>query len=193
MKKIVITYDQFLDGEVDLIKALIKDGLYAVHIRKHESTLEEMEAFVLKFDSFHRAFFVMCSHRSLVDKYGMKGMHFSSYEEVPDERQDWYTYSTSCHTLEELTSNKDKVDYVLLSPIFDSISKPGYVSSWKDRNELTNALMNHDGCEVMALGGVAEDKLKDVKHMCFDGYAMLGSIWMPLLNKANNKNLAIKD
>ncbi len=53
--------------------------------------------------------------------------------------------------------------------------------------------MNHDGCEVMALGGVAEDKLKDVKHMCFDGYAMLGSIWMPLLNKANNKNLAIKD
>ena len=45
----------------------------------------------------------------------------------------------------------------------------------------------------MALGGVAEDKLKDVKLMYFDGYAVLGSIWMPLLYKANNKNIAIKD
>lgn len=192
MKKIILTHEHFLNGEDELIKALIDDGLYAVHIRKSEATIEEMEDFMKKFDSFYRAYFVMHNHYSLVEKYAMKGMHYSDYKDIPEERGEWYTYSTSCHSTDEVDEVKDLVDYAFLSPIFDSISKPGYVSSWKDKKDITNFLMNHEGCEVIALGGVDQSKVMDVKHLCFDGYVMKGSVWLPFMRRSQNTGNSIQ-
>jgi len=183
MKKIVLTYHSFIEGEVECIKDLIQSGLYAVHIRKPQATYDQLENFICQFNSYERSFFVMCTHRSLVDKYALKGMHYSSKENLPTQRADWYTYSTSCHTLEEVKSISNEVDYVFLSPIFDSISKPGYTCSWDNKDQISQVLGSHKGADVIALGGVCDDNIEEIKSLHFDGYAMLGAVWMPLINK----------
>ena len=83
----------------------------------------------------------------------------------------------SCHTLEEVSRNKLKSDYVFLSPIFDSISKQGYHSAFT-RKQIAEA--HRQGLideRVMALGGVTFSKIEEVKQMGFGGAMILGDAW----------------
>lgn len=79
--------------------------------------------------------------------------------------------SKSCHSIEEL-SEVDCYDYVTLSPIFDSISKPGYESRFNPDSIGPSV----KGRRVVALGGVTPDKLETLHEAGFYGAAMLGAI-----------------
>ena len=92
-------------------------------------------------------------------------------------RSSGLSLSYSCHSLSEVELRKPKMDYVFLSPIFDSISKRGYRSKFS-LSELQKA-----GAEgiidsrVVALGGITKDKLPLLQSLHFGGAAMLGAIW----------------
>ena len=57
----------------------------------------------------------------------------------------------SLHSLQELSEDLQGLDYAFLSPIFDSISKPGYTAAF-DAEALRHALSKAT-CPIIALGG----------------------------------------
>ena len=68
------------------------------------------------------------------------------------------------------------MDYVFLSPVFDSISKTGYAAAFPDGAELSDRLI----CSrypVYALGGVTRERLEEVHALGFAGAALLGAVW----------------
>ena len=60
------------------------------------------------------------------------------------------------------------MDYVTLSPVFDSVSKPGYRGAFD-----AAAIELPAGVRVLALGGVTPDNVGRLDR--FAGYAVLGS------------------
>jgi thiamine-phosphate pyrophosphorylase len=81
--------------------------------------------------------------------------------------------STSVHSWEEFARLPDGLAYAFISPVFDSISKPGYGAN--------EALLHRPGgplpCMPVALGGVGGDGLSELLRRGWKGAAVLGWIW----------------
>lgn len=77
------------------------------------------------------------------------------------------------HSLDELKNHKGKYEYAFLSPIFNSISKQGYKSNF-DLNEVKEKIKEEN---IIALGGIDEDKIEACRELGFAGVAVLGSVW----------------
>ena len=91
------------------------------------------------------------------------------------------TVSTSFHALQDLGVCRGELDYVLLSPIYASISKPGYggrgaAAAFPDSDSLASALAG-SRYSVLALGGVTPERFPELAELGFAGAALLGSIW----------------
>lgn len=91
------------------------------------------------------------------------------------------TVSTSFHALQDLGVCRGELDYVLLSPIYASISKPGYggsgaAAAFPDADGLASALAG-SRYPVLALGGVTPERFPELAELGFAGAALLGSIW----------------
>jgi thiamine monophosphate synthase len=91
--------------------------------------------------------------------------------------------SASLHSLEELSSldlAHRPVDYAFLSPIFGSLSKPGYRGEW-DFGTLTPSLKSwHEAPQapkILALGGITPQTAAKALELGFTGLAVLGAIW----------------
>jgi thiamine-phosphate pyrophosphorylase len=84
--------------------------------------------------------------------------------------------STSFHTLADLGACRGELGYCFLSPIYLSISKPGYKAAFPDPDELAAGLAA-SRCPVLALGGVTPDKFGGLAGLGFAGAALLGAIW----------------
>ena len=83
--------------------------------------------------------------------------------------------TTSFHSLETLTGNKENYEYVFLSPVFDSISKKTHKGKFNDSN--LEFVLGNLKKKVIALGGINIEKIEQVMDMGFDGMALLGGIW----------------
>jgi thiamine-phosphate pyrophosphorylase len=110
------------------------------------------------------------------------------------------------HSLKELEVCKEKFDYAFLSPIFDSISKAGYKSTFNldevksflqkrkkyfnqchaersrsillnDKKDFSAALEMTDRRALIALGGIDENKIEIACELGFEGVAVLGALW----------------
>lgn len=89
--------------------------------------------------------------------------------------------STSFHALEDLGVCRGELDYVFLSPIYASISKPGHggegtTAAFPDADALASALAG-SRYPVLALGGVTPERFAELADLGFAGAALLGSIW----------------
>ena len=89
--------------------------------------------------------------------------------------------STSFHALEDLGVCRGELDYVFLSPIYASISKPGHggqgaAAAVPDADALASALAG-SRYPVLALGGVTPARFPELAELGFAGAALLGSIW----------------
>ena len=86
--------------------------------------------------------------------------------------QDAQPISRTCHTLAEVEEWMPKVEYMTLSPIFDSLSKAGYKKGFNH-----DQLASLPSGKVVALGGVEPSKLKELRQYPFVGFAMLGYLF----------------
>ncbi|WP_207429789.1 thiamine phosphate synthase [Pedobacter sp. SYSU D00535] len=181
MKLIAITLPDFFDGEADLIQALFEAGLQRLHIRKPES---DEAAFRALLNAIPKAFCSRISihqHHSIAKEYGIKSLHFGESQRKRLKLQDFawlrdlrYTLSTSVHEVKDLKNLQTIFDYAFFSPVFDSISKPGY----KGRTAAGFSLQESDKVlEVIGLGGIHAENILQLKEMNFDGAAVLGSLW----------------
>ena len=93
-------------------------------------------------------------------------------------------FSRSCHSFDEASESLGDLlgvkcdkdfDYVTLSPIFDSISKKGYLSRF-DEEDLRLRLPKIKE-KVIALGGITKARIPLLKDIGFSGAAMLSALF----------------
>lgn len=188
MKLIVISHPGQIDNEAGHVHKLFDHGLEVFHLRKNLLAKEEFEETLKQFKPVFYKRMVIHTHYKLVEKYNLKGIHLTGwFMEQADKtdiellirtaRKRRLTVSGSFHTIEAVDRLSLKLDYVFLSPVFDSISKEGYKSRI-DLDEVAFYLQNKTrAVEVIALGGIDESNVQKVKAAGFDGAALLGAVW----------------
>lgn len=175
MRRIAITVPEFFEGEASAITTLLRGGDYwRVHVRKPNATDAQVEKLLKEIPHEFYPRLTMHYYFEIAVKYSLGGLHLSSRNsELPDA---WSgLVSRSFHSIEEI--GKCDYDYAFLSPIYPSISKPGYKGEF-DFNQLRRAV----DAKIFALGGVTHEKIAELKEIGFGGVAMLGNVWRPVID-----------
>ena len=176
MKWIIITSPEFLSGEATFISKLFSQGLDLLHLRKPEASLEAYKQLLLQIPEQWHSRIVLHEHFELAEEYKLHGIHLNRRcSVVPNAYHG--SISCSCHTIEEVITQKDSKNYVFLSPIFDSISKVGYHAAFSPTSLKQAAVENVIDEKVIALGGITANNIPLVKEWHFGGVALLGDIW----------------
>ena len=176
---IVITQPYFFQGEAERIVQLLSSGAAdIVHIRKPQlDNLDRLERLIQALPSELYNRLVLHDYHQLALKYHLRGVHLNSRHPLPPDGFKG-AISISCHSLAELAEARKKpYAYMSLSPIFDSISKPGYHSAFTAQQiaeACQQGLIDH---RVMALGGVTFNRINEVLQMGFGGAMILGDAW----------------
>lgn len=176
MKIIAITTPKVIAEDLYIIGRLLDKGVDVVHLRKPESSIDECRELLSALSPEYRARIVIHDYLELYSEFSLRGIHINRNVGV---LPDGYSglRSRSCHSLEEVVRYKDECDYLFLSPIFDSISKVGYRSSF-DRDALYRASVTGViDSKVIALGGVTFDSISYLRELNFGGVAMSGAIY----------------
>lgn len=176
MLKIAITLPDAISGEVATIRRLLADGFDIVHLRKPNASIEYCRQLLAELSDAERSRIVVHDYYSLYREFALRGVHLN--RNIASLPSDYCGSRTrSCHSFEEVVRYKAEVDYLFLSPIFDSISKAGYRSAFT-HEELRRAA--NEGIidrRVIALGGVTRDKLPYLESLGFGGVAMSGAVY----------------
>ncbi|REE01779.1 thiamine phosphate synthase [Marinoscillum furvescens] len=176
MKVIVITDERPVADELDTVLALLGQGAY-LHVRKPGWSEGELSQYLEIIPKATRKRISIHGCGYLAETYGLGGIHLQSQQPLNGFGQWEGRLSKSFHTLEDIRSCQLKLDYALLSPIFDSLSKPGYASAF-DKAALKAQLPDlRQKMPVYALGGVTPEHMAEVCELGFDGVAVLGALW----------------
>lgn len=177
MKTIAITLPHFFAGEAEAINRLFAEGsIDLLHLRKPDSTIKECRQLIDKINPEYYNRIVVNDHFALCAKYHLHGVHLNRRNPTPPPCHQG-SISCSCHSLEEVVERKPKLNYVFLSPIFDSISKQGYRSAFDDATLKKASAEGIIDQKVVALGGVTRERIALLEKYGFGGAAMLGDIW----------------
>lgn len=177
MKPIIITNPVSLPDEMQIIHQLLDDGL-VFHIRKPDYLESDYRSFLSCFDANYSNKLVLHQFHSMAKEFGINRLHFTSKHRK--ETTDWkyyseYILSTSVHSIEEFNELPEYFEYAFLSPVFESISKVGYVS---EKNLFTEVKKRTNfRTKLVALGGITSENGQRALENGFDGVAMLGAIW----------------
>ena len=157
--RILFSYPIELENEIDLIHQEMRSGNWDLfHLRKPNLNEKEVNGI----------------YNVLNDKKKKKTVLH-------------HQFKGSCHSFEEVEKFDGKKEYCFLSPVFDSISKPGYKANF-DKEELKDFLRKDRNIKVIGLGGVTETNYSELLELGFDGGAFLGSVW-----KKYNEQLVINN
>jgi thiamine-phosphate pyrophosphorylase len=176
MELIIISNPVCFIGEAVIINRLFEAGLKIFHLRKDNLGKVETEAYLKDINVIYHDRIALHRHHELVVDYNLKRVHLP--EKVRKAGHCQFSSgsilkSTSIHRLGELTTLTG-YDYTFFSPVFNSISKPGYNGIVKDDFEVEKGSAQ---TRVIALGGIDHTNIQKTKDMKFDGVAILGNIW----------------
>lgn len=178
MRTIVITTPRAFPDEARRITQMLASGMVdRIHIRKPEFTETQLGSLLDDIPSELYPKLSLHDHLHLAVRYNLGGVHLNRRNpSVPDGFRG--LVSRSCHSLEEVGQNTGAVNYCFLSPLFDSLSKPGYRAAIPF-DQAAKFLSSHKGesPEVFALSGVTPGNIHLLSHLGFDGGAILGSAW----------------
>src|SRR6056300_421948 len=175
---ILISGAAIRDGEPSILSDLFEVGLQRLHLRKPDSTPNELAALLSKIPDVYHERMVLRRHPELLKDFSLAGYHHYASEKLVDCKG---TKSRSLHKLDELKDLKEPLDYCFFGPVYESISKKGYLPK-VSLPELGGVLYNLKKANppkplVYALGGVRRRKIPELFNLGFDGITLLGSIW----------------
>ena len=192
MEHRVISNPLFIEQEAVIVNQLFEIGLTLFHLRKPYSTKKDCQFFLnIIQESFHSRIIVH-QYPSLIPEYGLAGIHLKEgiRQEMSKSELDYMIkdynckkrfIGTSIHERKTLVSLNMNFDYVFLSPVFPSISKPDYLPSEDWRISDINIPV-----KLIALGGIDTNTLQKAYKMGFKEVAFLGALWQ-------NSNTVIKN
>ena len=187
MKVIVISNPDQLPEESKMVNALFEAGLQYFHLRKPNYSTHALRQYLEGIDiRFHNRVMIH-SHHELSIPYKIRGVHLTEHHRKKKRLRRWallkyikvrrpdIEITAGFHTIAALKKDNPGYKYVFLSPIFDSISKVGYKSSFNEvslKDTIATSSFN-----VVALGGVDENKIEKAKQLGFYGIALMGGLW----------------
>lgn len=172
MRLIAITPTYFYPGEAQAIAdALTSGSFWRVHIRKPGSSAEEIMRLVEEIPAELRQRLTLHDHQALAARLEVGGVQLNGRcMAVPEG----FTgiVSRGAHSPAEAVEAAKAADYVLLSPVAPSMSKPGYQPAYSF-DELAAVASE----KIFALGGVTREMLPRIAGTGFGGAALLTDAW----------------
>lgn len=179
MKLILISPPDRVAGEIPFLQQLLEEGLSTYHLRKPDWEQAEVAAYLREIPAEFHPRIMLHSHFELLEEFSLQGAHVKSGV-LLNFIQEPHSYSAPVHGFEEVLEMEQHRHYVLLSPIFNSISKDGYLSRFS-LAECAAFFKQYKGTlHIIALGGVNLGKIKAAAEAGFHGAAVLGAVWKVL-------------
>lgn len=176
MKLILLTTPDFFVEEDKILNSLFEEGLDLLHLRKPGTEPVYSERLLTLLPSQHHKQIVVHDHFYLKEEFDLRGIHLN--ERNPSVPNGYKGHiSRSCHSIEELTKIPKGFNYVFLSPIFDSISKSEYHSTFSPEVLKAASKKGAISKNVMALGGITSENIAEIRNYGFGGVVILGDLW----------------
>ena len=174
-----------LPDEARLLAAVLGAGSETLHLRKPNWPAAQVESLIQAIPEQFHSRLVLHGHPELVRRYRLGGLHLTAAARAATVCRPallpGQSLSTSFHALAEISQHRRRYDYVFLSPIFDSLSKPGYGSAFElpELRAFFQRRAVRPGYQppVLALGGIEAQNLALVQATDFAGAAVLGTLW----------------
>ena len=175
---ILITSSSTNSGESGVLTDLFEAGLERLHLRKPDASPTEVRKLLDSIPEKHLKKIVVHRFPELLNEFSLGGYHLYSGESLIKTQG---TISRSLHSLDELKNISEPLDYCFFGPVYESISKKGYVPkvSMPELGATLHTLKKAKTEKplVYALGGVRRRKIPELFNLGFDGVTLLGSIW----------------
>ncbi len=176
---IVLTSEAVLENEAQKINDLFAAGLEILHLRKPTFSINGYRALLDQIDSKYHNRIMLHQFHELTQQYGLRGIHLQEQARLDLDdalavtvkvyENKGLKVSSSFHAKEDIENCLVDFEYVLLSPVFGSISKAGYEGKGFDVTDLNK--------DVIGMGGINEDTLQATFDLGFKGVGVLGGIW----------------
>lgn len=182
---IVISPSGIIPNELQMLNNLFQEGLEHFHFRKYGLSDDQALEYLDQIEPKYLDKVVLHSHRHLANELKIERLHFNFSDRLNNEHLDYERrcqITTSTHSIQEFNSLDKTWNYAFLSPVFQSISKPGYGRFESVFSEIGNK--ENDSVALIGLGGIDYQNMESVFEIGSDGVALLGSIW----NQANPRS-----
>lgn len=176
---LLISTENNIKDEIKILNQLFEAGLELFHLRKPEKNYKAHCDYLNQIETKYHNRVVVHFFHELINKYDLKGIHFQEQKrrDCLDISSNYFarlnmnekTISSSFHELEELEKCEFEFNYHFLSPIFSSISKPGYKGRGFDVNYIDK--------KIIGVGGVTIENLSEFLALGYKGVGVIGSIW----------------
>lgn len=152
------------------IESLLINGWDKVHLRHPGKSRDGILEIINSVSRQLHPRIILHDHFDIAGDLAIGGLHLNRRNPSPPPGYSG-NLSKSCHSVCE-AYNASGMEYVTLSPIFDSNSKAGYRAPFSEEDlESLDAVTT----PVIALGGVTAESLPTLKKYNFAGAAMLGA------------------
>jgi len=163
----IISEEHMHKEELDILLWLLDSGLDFYHFRKQDVQQSDLIAFLNQIPQAYRSKIVLHHPISLP---GFLRHHNAKQRGLNSAN----IHSCSVHSKTELTTYINQYQFVFWSPVFDSISKDGYL---KNENIQLSDLASEQKSKLIALGGIEPNKFKLASNMGFSHIALKGWFW----------------
>jgi thiamine-phosphate pyrophosphorylase len=177
MEMIVVSNPVPLKREPEIVNELFDQGLRIFHLRKPEYTEIEYRNLLKKIKPEHHQKIALHQYHSLADEFGIYRFHYPEKqrtERVIQPKLNGQIYSTSVHYLKDFTQDLSCFDYLLMGPVFDSISKTGY-KAMNHKNHPNQ--LNNNTIKIYGIGGITPGNGLKTQEYGFYGAAIMGYLW----------------
>lgn len=172
---VLITPEQNIAREVEILHALFELGLERLQVRKPNFSKLEYKEYLKQIDAKWRSKIYLHQFHELVEEFELGGKHYRKTDLLSNETVILKgKNSTGAHSISEAIELLEKFDEVFVSPVFRSISKENYSS--EEDFDITK-LNSRTKSRLIALGGISEVTKLDARKLGFEHFAVLGSIW----------------
>ncbi|MGM0444740.1 MAG: thiamine phosphate synthase [Fibrobacterota bacterium] len=159
---------------------VLDGGIDRYHLRKPQWSRSQYETFFHILDSrFYPHITLHFFHDCAL--FHSAAVHLRSHEYEKAALFDpAVPLSASCHSFDDIARCEQlnpAFAYLFLSPVYDSISKHGYVSAFSDTSLIRFFCTRKNTVSLIALGGVTEQRFPHVRSLGFSGAAVMGDFW----------------
>lgn len=168
---LVITPEGSYPQETRWVSRLFESGLETLHLRKPGWEAGQLLAYLQQLDACWHPQIMVHYQAAVRDYVPVKGVHFQQHT-LPKVKPD-YTVSCPVHAWQEFVAIEAQVDYALLSPFSNSISKKGYAAN----PALPAVPVQARRQKAVALGGIDNSNITAVQQLGLGGAAVLGAVW----------------
>jgi thiamine monophosphate synthase len=173
MELVVISAEDFLPDESAMLQYMLAGGLDWLHLRKPGGREELMRQLISNIPPQYYGQVIVHGHTHLQQEFGLGGFHVEP-ERLPEAVSAGVQVSVSAHSATDFRAVSELATRVFISPVFDSISKPGY----RGNTDLVRLAAAARRNTLVALGGVTPEGFPQLDNWGFDAAALLGYVWL---------------